>query len=414
RQATQLAATYLSENRFEARISNLVVLPRWRVLEVGDWINFNSARWGNKTYLVVSRTIQPLEKNGPRNVLLELQERDGTIYNEVGVITPPVVPPPNDAPAYLEEVQGLSVTAVVLAGDNGLASPGIRVSWSQIEDPTVGGVQIEYRAKAVPGNVFVKQIYNGVTVTFLSEGIVQQTEYEVRTVLLTTGRVVTATAWQTVTTSAIASGDVTVTLSNTQDDIKDLFKQFRLDIDEIRELLEWVSGSAGAATVEQSLRSTDLEVSTAEAKAAVIAESIARVSGDDALAATITALEASLGDSLASGLMKMEANVDPQGAWATITFYARITTADDFKETGLILEVYTDGPDIKSRTVLKSDSFIVTDGSNINAPFVYENGELALALARIVVINAGLIQSNDGLMQIDLDAGLISIDDGVV
>ena len=303
RQATQLAATYLSENRFEARIANLVVRPRWRVLEAGDWIRFNSKRWGARTYVVTSRTIQSLEQNGPRNVVLTLQERDGAIYEGSGIVTPVITPPANQAPRYLAEVQDLAVTPVTLAGDGGRAAAGIRVSWSQIADPSVTGVQIEYRARAEPALVHVRQLYDGVSVAFLSEGVVNQSEYEVRTRLLTTGRTAGSggamgagsgaapTAWRQVTTGALPHVSLTVELDELQDDTKDLFIGLRADLDELSGRMDLLGAAAGTTVAEQTVKVLELDVASDVARAAIIAESTARASAIEAVARTVTALE---------------------------------------------------------------------------------------------------------------------------
>ena len=411
RQAEQLAAIYFSENRFESRISNLTVRPRWRGLEVGDWIRFNSESYGDKKYLIVGRRIQALEN--ARVVVLDLQERDGSIYTSVGVVTPPIVPPANQAPAYLAQVQGFAIVPVTLTGDGGAAQAGLRASWSQITDPTVTGVQIEYRPKADPSRTYTRQIYDSVTVVFLSEGVVEQTEYEIRTLLLTTGRQATASAWQTVTTTTLPALTVQVSLENLNEDVLDRLVAYRGEIDALEQRIEKLAASTGAALGEQQINTQTLIAGSGNALAAVLEEQIARAEADSALASSLAAVSASVDDATASGLFKMEAVVPPpSGIDARISLLARASDGESYAESGLVLEVYTDGVTKKGRAIVAADQFIVTDGSNEHLPMVFSAGVLALNIANIGTVTAGTVKSSDDSMIIDLSAPSITMDDG--
>src|SRR5690606_25456609 len=99
RQAAQLASIYLYENRYEAT-ATITLRPRFQVLEPGDWVRWNSRRYGNKTYIVTETQLMSLDSDGPRNIQLSLQERNGAIYDAVSP-PPIVVPVPPGMPAYL-------------------------------------------------------------------------------------------------------------------------------------------------------------------------------------------------------------------------------------------------------------------------------------------------------------------------
>ncbi|OWK26580.1 hypothetical protein AJ87_05860 [Rhizobium yanglingense] len=176
--ANQLASIYFNENRYEAT-ADIVLRPRFQTIKAGDWVQWNSARYGNRTYMVQARSIKALTSDGPRNVALSLQERDGGIDDGVGV-DPPVIPIPNDEPIYLSELQDFSVAPVIGVGADGRTYPAFRVSWSPIEDSTVTGIVIEWWIEAEPGNRFSRQITPDQTLAFIQEGILSLTDYQFR------------------------------------------------------------------------------------------------------------------------------------------------------------------------------------------------------------------------------------------
>ncbi len=415
RQATQLARMYYSENRHEKTINNYEARGRWRRLEAGDWIDVNSEMWGDATYLVVSRIIKSLGANRPRTAVLNLQERSGDIYTNIGIVSPTVTPPSNQAPVYLQQVQGESVSPVVLNGNDGLRAAGLRVSWLEITDPTVTGVSVQYRAVATPDQVFSKQYEDGQTVAYIYEGVVQTSDYEVRTKLITTGREVTATAWQTVTTSTIPNDDVTVGLSQINDDIRDLFLSQGQSIEELFEEVRLQAANAGTIAAQHTLRDIALAVENGQTRAAVVSEAQARATGDAANASLIQAVEASLGDSLASGQMRIEAQAGAGIVESRIVFMTRVGDAanDDYREAGFALEALLQDGTYTTRAVFQVDQFVISDGTGTHLPFVFEGGVVKLAVANIGTVTAGLLKSPDNLMQIDLTAGSITIDDGV-
>jgi hypothetical protein len=107
-------------------------------LQGGDWITWNSARYGNRTWRIVTREID----GGSRQVTLVLDEISSTVYTWNGT---------------LDEGDPLRVGQTGLLGDrvNSVAGfgvqqasadrPVVRFSWTPIEDPTVIGVEIHVR-----------------------------------------------------------------------------------------------------------------------------------------------------------------------------------------------------------------------------------------------------------------------------
>jgi hypothetical protein len=210
RQAAQLASIYLYENRYEV-FATVTLRPRFQVLEAGDWVDWNSARYGNKTFIITSKQLISLEGDGPRNVVLGVQERDGAIYDG---ITPPVptFPTPPDAPDYLAEVDSFAAVPVLVTGSTGVVRAAIRASWDTIDDVTVTAVDILYYPTGDATSIIHKTVSFDQTVVTLVEGVVGSTEYRVQAKLITSpARVTTYNAGVLVTTvdaGSVGLGDL--------------------------------------------------------------------------------------------------------------------------------------------------------------------------------------------------------------
>lgn len=402
KQAAQLAAIYYSENRFEAT-AQITVRPRWQVLEVGDWITWNSARYGSRIFMVTDMQIMSDGSDGPRNVVLSLQQRDGDIYTGVG-ITVPDIPLGPATPVYASELQDFTVTAATGIGSDSQAYPIIRVAWSAPTDPTVSGAVLQWRVKADPTVILEKIVSRDRTVAILSEGVVRNTVYEVRHFLRTDpARPVVASAWEEVTTSNPPSSDVTVGLGQVRDDIYGLFDRLREQVDDLESKLDLSAGNASADTAERFLERRVIRKEQGVLSASVLTETQARVDGDEALASDLTLVQAQAEDATASGLFKIVASAGSGDVQTAITQFVRAELGDDYLEAGEVLEIYLDGATLKSRKVIKADQFVVTDGSTTALPLVFEAGVLKLALANIGAITAGTLTSSNGKVLLDLD-----------
>jgi hypothetical protein len=241
RQANDLASLYLRENRYQAT-ATVTLRPRFQVLEVGDWVDWVSARYNNtKTFLVTAKQLVSLEKGGPRNVILGLQERHGAIYDSAAPIIPSF-PLPNGAPVYISEVDTLTVIAVALTGDDGRALPGIRASWNAINDVTVTAVEVQYFPTAQPDGILLKTVPAAVTVALL-DGVVGNTQYTVRTRIITNpSRTTVYDAGVTVTTLDIKTGYADLN-ADIQYNITTLMGQFQNDLDGFRNLVSSLVGN---------------------------------------------------------------------------------------------------------------------------------------------------------------------------
>ncbi|RVL02496.1 phage tail protein [Sinorhizobium meliloti] len=161
------------------------------------------------------------------------------------------------------------------------------------------------------------------------------------------------------------------------------------------------------SALSSSITSLDAEVDGNLAR--LIQEETARANGDSANATSINGVSADFNGRFAQGLVKFEAVAAPTGIDARFSVLLRAGTSQSFKVSGFYVELYTEGGVQKSRMAVQADQFLVTSGNNRHYPLVFENGELKLAIANIGTVNAGLLQSLNGKMKIDLNNGTIEI-----
>ncbi|MDW9781823.1 phage tail protein [Sinorhizobium meliloti] len=158
-----------------------------------------------------------------------------------------------------------------------------------------------------------------------------------------------------------------------------------------------------------STQITSLDAEVGDNLARLIQEETARADGDSANATSINGVSADFNGRFAQGLVKFEAVAAPEGVDARFSVLLRAGTSQSFKVSGFFVEIYTEGGVQKSRVAVQADLFAVTSGNSRHYPMVFENGELKLAIANIGTVNAGLLQSLNGKMKIDLNNGTIEI-----
>lgn len=323
-QAAQLAGIYLEENRYEAS-AELVLRPRWQVLEAGDWIAWNSARYGNRVYQVTSLSLASLDADGPRNVSVSLQEVAGAIYD--GITAPPIAAPwPPGEPVWLSEVQSFSVLPVSVAGADGRVLPGIRAAWETIDDETVTYVDIQYFPVAQPASVFTRRVPVSQTVAILVEGVVGSTQYRVKTRLITEPpRLTVWTAGELVTTF-----DISVDLADFNAGLRDLIetkfgaadaeRQRSIDLIALAAAEQDLANYTNYQRLGRSISLTEQRVTASYREE--IQVSIGLIS---AVATKVEELEAQIDDVEANLTVRYVAGVLPAGAISSYEVQAKVS-----------------------------------------------------------------------------------------
>lgn len=361
RQASNLASIYLYENRYEAS-ATVTLRPRFQGAEAGDWCVWQSDRYGwTKTFLVASRALVSLSGDGPRNVVLTLEERDGAIYDGVTPATI-TIPTPNDAPIYIDEVENFALVAVSVTGADGRATPAIRVSWDTITDNTVDQVELRWYPTAQSTSVMSKIVDAKRTVIFLADGIVSNTDYTVQArIIATPARTTVFNAGDEVTTSNIMVGtidlDAAITYQITT--LQDLF------VDKMNEFEALVSSMVSEQDVRNWLDKKSIRSQLSSRSDAAFAE-IEHVS------AVLTGVDVAM----ASDITSLFAGTNSGTGTVNITAQALSTLTNDFANYQItVASTYA------TQTDLDDTNFdIATLSSNVTTNYV-SNSSLSGTLA---------------------------------
>lgn len=419
KQAQRLADIQLRNNRFQAN-ADIVLRPRWLVLEPGDWINWQSGRFGwTKTFEVQSRQLGSLESDQPRIVSVSLEEINAAIFDgstygpDVGV---PVRPAD---PVGLAELSNPQISPVYAGLATGERLPAINVTWLTITDPTVESVYLQWRPRDEPSQISDKVVPATQSAALLQENIVSQTVYQVRHKILADPP--RATAWSTwengeVLTFAAERNETPNDLLNLAADVRGVVGSTLLTLDELKARIDEVAGYASAAElagrVEQETLMDELassKASISETKrvlvesdfalaetinvvqanvasnyAAILSEATARVDGDSALSSQIFTSIASIDTDIAQGYLDFESSVSPDGTIVTIDMIGKVLSEDDFSVVGFQVKAEKVGGVFDSQILVEAKRFIIIDSSGANqaAPFLFENGGITVDVAR--------------------------------
>ena len=407
-QANQLASIYFNENRFEATAS-VVLRPRFRSVKAGDWGYWNSKNEKRRgVYMVQSRSIRALDSDGPRNVALSLQERSGEIYKAVGVI-PPTIPLPNAQPVYLVELQDYAIIPVLGIGTDGRSYPAFRISWAKIDDVTVRAIDFEYWIKDEPQNVFTRTVTADTILTVLQEGILSLTDYRFRYRLVADR----PTSWgipTTVRSRDGGNGDLEIGLGQVGNDIKNVLSGLRADIDALFQGQDSLSLIYTNADASGQIDRRKIRSELGQSKAAIIEETETRATQFGALARSVRGVRAEMGDVLADGYLAFTAQTEGD-VLSKIEVSARARKGEQAALAAWIMRVIERGGILESENqfIASRTIFMDENGENGQAIATFGADGLTLALANIGTVNAGLLQSKNGKMQIDLNAGTIVI-----
>nr|WP_278388398.1 DUF1983 domain-containing protein [Brucella intermedia] len=448
RQVDRLADIAIRGARYQAS-AEIVVHPKFLdTIKEGRWVRWNSAKYGDRTYQVLTRQLGGINSDGARDISIALQQISNGVFDPTAYETNPpniiVVPPPQ----YLAEVENFIVIPTVVVADGQGELPAARLIWDSIDDISVIGVNIEYWPANDPSQVFTRFVTWDVTNVILVEGLTSLTDWFVRTRLrVDNGRSV---AWSTATpfTTLDARGEESpVDYERLDSDVKGLINWMTDDRREIiRQAQEnatktadgMLAGYADSRSLRRELASTygkakaswseDIYVATGpnsaivqqltqlnaeldeKADASVVTLLTARVDGVEgdmtAIADAITDVNASVDGTVANAGWRMTSTVGSGGTSAKISAYARINSGDTWKQAGWFINVTPTG----SQFIVVANQFAIADPANdgnFSYPFVVQSGIVVLNVANIGQFSAGIGTSPDGKFKIDFRAGSI-------
>ena len=379
--AERLALIAYNESRHQTAASIPLSLKHI-ALECGDWIRWNSARYGDRTYRLDRWQVGVT--GGNLGVVLSLTEVNADIYGWTALTDQQsaiIAGSGREDGPMTTTVSGLIVSADVATSPAGETVPIIVATWTPPDDVTVSGVVIEYRrvGETVASRVRSDDPEAG---SMEISGIVGGQDYEVRATITTDPpRATSWTSWQTVTT------DLSV-FPGTEIDVTALVPELIAQIDAATAAIEEIRRAALADALGRAsdrdratrLASDVRAVAAAYGAAAASAVSALQVYADAtyATAEDLTALEASVGGIVANIGVSSVAAADQTGALARWKLRLNATDGSGpVAEGGVTYEAIDSGGTAIVQVIFETDKFIVrSTGESDKAPFAISGGKV--------------------------------------
>lgn len=438
RQVDRLADIAIRGARYQAS-AEIVVHPKFLdTIKEGRWVRWNSAKYGDQTYQVLTRQLGGINTDGARDISLSLQQISNGVFDPTAYETNPpniiVVPPPQ----YLAEVQNFDVIPTIVKADGAGELPGARLLWDTIDDISVVGVDIEYWPANDPSQVFRDFVTADIVNVTISEGLTSLTDWFVRTRLrVDNGRSVAWSAAKPFRTLNAQGDQNPIDYEGLADDLKgylgwigpqvrELIRQaeelailtadnHNSNCSDIQRLTRQLSSTFGNA---QAMWQEDIIVATGpnsaigqqltrinaqlwdNTGASIIQLLQVRVDGveDDvaAQANLITQLSSNIGEVSANATFRMGTYAAPSGWNSRIGMEARGGTTDSYKSAGLFLDVTS----TQARIALIAEQIVFSNGTEFFKPFVIQNNVMygegfVMDWAKIVNVQIGTAQIGD-------------------
>lgn len=222
-----------------------------------------------------------------------------------------------------------------------------------------------------------------------------------------------------------ALNGLTLRVNETEDGIDSLAGQVTLITNELNKKAATTALNALTTKVNQqgdniTLQGSSITSIRNDLKGKASTQSVSLLDGrvDDidgeisAMSDALLSVSAASGGKVANANFRMRASAGPSGYASRIGMEARANGSGNWRAAALFIDVpnNTSSP---TRVLIRADQFVVADGSGTGAaiknPLVFSNGELRLNVANIGTVNSGQINSLNGKMKINLNAGTIKI-----
>lgn len=162
-------------------------------IQPGDWGTYHSP-YADMTVQVVSLSLADGD-----DVTFAWRQIASSVFSwtTAGELDPPAVPTPGQPGTRITAVAGFAAGPTQVAADGGLTLPAIEVNWTDIVDPTIIRIDIEYRVAALPATVLTFQVDTpSAGIAVISGSIQASTDYELRArPIASPDRPTTWTAW---------------------------------------------------------------------------------------------------------------------------------------------------------------------------------------------------------------------------
>lgn len=453
-QAQVLAKALIETNR-KFRKHKATLPPEAYDLEPLDVISWTSASEGYSAKLFDIESMDDLENVNQAVAIREVDPSDydwnpstDPLPSSVGFLGP-IRPAPQPIVDWFAEPEA------VPDNNGNFRRPGIRLSWDPDQEDVIG---VEFEVRLATSLV---TIYQGRSDQFatgsilISQGLLPNTLYGVRGRYIPgTPRTTLWSGWLPVTTDNILLGSDDVYTEGIVDEVNeqigehlewagDTTRWLTEQIERLNslaaetgaqsatdkfELLAAVGNITASYTRDILVVATDLQaavsrVETLEVEMAGVPGQVAAVAtAVDALTVTvsnqgglitananaITNLTVSVGNVSANGLFRVETTATESGALSTIGLSASASAGGATTQAALFLSAKSGGV---SSVTIRADRFVISNGTAIEAPFIFVGGVAQMQASRINEITAGMLRSSDSKFQVDLTNRRILIAD---
>ena len=329
--------------------------------EAGDWITWNSAKYGNRKYMIMSRAI-----TGNRRVTLDLAETATDVYS--GAIVEPTSPSaPIAVPGTrISTVADFDVQATTITNDAGRVMPALTFTWTPPDDPSIVAVIIEYRRV---GSITATRASDGTPedgIYVTTDSVVGGADYEARATIQTVpARQTTFTSWMTVTTDAEVVVATVTTLSNELNALLDRVRnQIPSDFFTIRSDIDALSTaiSTQVSRIQETMGRINIGLGKRyEQNAAGVEEALTvNVDTRSALAALFVNLFAITDAGEADVDVRFIAASSPDGVLASVALEVKATdgVTSAFVQSGIYIDAMSGPSGLFSRIRFDANSIV--------------------------------------------------------
>ncbi|TJV70346.1 MAG: hypothetical protein E5X76_20135 [Mesorhizobium sp.] len=400
----RLADIAFKASRYQAN-GEICLHPKFLAeADPGLWVQWTSAEFGTTfTFQMLDKRLGAFGEKAARNIYVALQEVGDGIFDGSPYVTVPTVPVLPGAPDYANAATNFLAAPIQLqVAGSSERKPGIRFTWDAFDDVTVVAVEIEYRPEGQTDSI-VTRVDLPLQVKNASDGVLADTIYEYRhRIIADPPRTTFFTDWANVTTAPATLPDVSVSLAQLQQDVRDFLQRVSGIRDDVNAKLAQLAAAALEAAgrqVEDNAVARRFRDASAVAFTELDAE-ITDINGQLAATATaLTAVQASVSDVSAGGLFRIRAEAGSGDVVARLILEVRASVGATWVSSGLYMEAgFTGGNPAApfSNLYVNTGKFVVTDGANSSTPLTFESGELKALIGRFGTIISAVLQSADG------------------
>lgn len=405
------------------RRHTLTLPPKfWRYCVPGDTLRWTSERNGyvNKLFIikgVIDRAnldcvIDILEWEPNDYAWSSSAEFQPPVIGSLGPIIPPAQP----------ILDWNAVPYIIRDQLTNARRPAIRLTWDNDPDALIGVRAVEWEVRIVGQTELVTtgssdQPERGSAI--ISAGIIPDTQYEARGRFIPDddSRETEWSAWIPLRTDDVklGAGDIEVDLGVIGDDAKSIWVSLGRQLDDLwkriehlgqAEQLEGAVSQIARQRIVAELGESKAEIQrvervsangtqavaelvetvtarVADNEAAIVTESTARADQDSALASQINAVRAEIDNAFADGAIRFEARASSGDVSARYALLLRAGLDGDYLESGLFLEIYTEGGVLRSRMNVVAQQFSIAAGTSARPIFAVIDDEIYMVNVKI-------------------------------